>query len=166
MATPTNLPAPAVAGQVLTAEYVNQLAGAFRVLQIVSATDNTLVSNSTNVFADTGLTANITCQSTTSKVLVIVSQSFSKASGNANNAVQSRIMRGATSIIQFQVAAGFTGSDSNFVGPSASCVFLDSPASIAAQTYKTQFCNFTNAASVSANPNSTTATITLCEISA
>jgi hypothetical protein len=166
MATPTNLPASFVTGAVLTAAQQNDLRGAFRVLQVVSATNSTLVSNSTNVFADTGLTANITCQSTTSKVLVIVSQSFGKATGNANNAVQSRIMRGATNIIQFQVAACFNGSDSNFVGPSSSCVFLDSPASIAAQTYKTQFCNFTNAASVSANTNSATATITLFEISA
>jgi hypothetical protein len=166
MATPTNLPAAFVTGAVLTASQQNDLRGAFRVLQVVSATNSTLVSNSTNVFADTGLTANITCQSTTSKVLVIVSQSFGKSTGNSNNAVQSRIMRGATSIIQFQVAALFTGSDTPFVGESASCVFLDSPASTAAQTYKTQFCNFTNSASVSANTNSATATITLCEISA
>ena len=38
MATPTTLPASFTAGQVLTAAQMNDLRGAFRVLQVVQAT--------------------------------------------------------------------------------------------------------------------------------
>ena len=166
MATPTNLPAAFTVGQVLTSTQQNDLRGAFRVLQVVSATTNTIVSNTTSTFADTGLTVNITCQSTDSKVFVIVSQTFSKNSGNVNNAVIARIMRGATEISRFSGAALYTGSALDLVGPCGTATLLDSPASISALTYKTQFANFTNANGVGANTNNGVGTITLLEISA
>lgn len=166
MATPTNLPAAAVAGDTLTAAYVNSLRGAFRILQVVSGSTSTIVSNSTTTLADTGLTATITPQSTSSKILVIVSQTYGKNAGNASNAVISVIKRDATTVSTFQGAALYTGTTVDFVGPAACAVLLDTPATISAVTYKTQFCNFTGAASVSANTNSALATITLLEISA
>jgi len=166
MATPTNLPAAQTTGNVLTAAYVNDLRGAFRILQVVSASTSTLVSNSTTTLADTNLTATITPQSNTSKILVVVSQSFSKSSGNASNAVISVLKRDTTTVSTFQGAALYTGTTVDFVGPAASAVLLDSPATTSATTYKTQFNNFTSAASVSANPNSALATITLFEVSA
>ena len=166
MATPTNLPAAAVAGQVLTAQYVNDLAGAFRILQVVQGNYSVNITNSTTTFAATGLQATITPQSSTSKVLVIVQQSFSKTSGNANNAVQSRIVRGSTAIHLFQGASLFTGTATEAVGASAVGIILDSPATTSATVYKTEFANFTAAASVGANPNGAVATITLMEISA
>ena len=166
MATPTSLPAAQTTGNVLTAAYVNDLRGAFRILQVVSASTDTLVSNSTTTMADTNLTATITPQSNTSKILVMVSQSFSKSDGNAANAVVSRIMRGATNIMTFQGASLYTGTTLVIVGSHASAIVLDTPATTSATTYKTQFANFTAAASVSANPNSALATITLFEVSA
>ena len=74
MATPTNLPAAVATGDVGTAAQFNNLRGAFRILQVVQATYGTNVINSTNVYADTGLTATITPQSSTSKILVVVHQ--------------------------------------------------------------------------------------------
>jgi hypothetical protein len=44
MATPTTLPASFVAGNILTAAQLNNLRGAFRVLQVVQATDATLTT--------------------------------------------------------------------------------------------------------------------------
>ncbi len=86
MATPTTLPAAFVSGAVLTADQMNNLRGAFRVLQVVSATTATAVTNNTNVQADTGLTATITPQSTSSKILVMVSQAgCEKTAGNAKH---------------------------------------------------------------------------------
>lgn len=145
---------------------MNNLRGAFRILQVVSATNSTLGANSTTTFVDTGLTATITCQNNTSKVLVIVQQSFSKNSGNPNNAVQSRIVSGATSIHYFQGAALYTGSALDLVGPSTSGIILDNPTTTAPITYKTQYANFSASAAVGCNPNSAMATIILMEISA
>ena len=166
MATPTNLPAAFVSGAILTAQQQNDLRGAFRVLQVVSGTTSGLTTNNTSTFADTGLTATITPQATTSKILVIVSQTFGKTPANVNNAVQAKIVRGATDVQQFMVAGLYTGTALDMVGPSCSAVALDSPATTSATTYKTQFANFTNAAGVTANTNSAVATIILMEISA
>jgi hypothetical protein len=166
MATPTNLPAAFVSGAILTADQMNNLRGAFRVLQVVTGATNTTVANNTSTFADTGLTATITPQSATSKILVLVNQSFSKTAGNANNAVVATIQRGATNIFTFQGAALYTGTTLDMVGSASSAIVLDSPATTSATTYKTQFANFTNAAGVGANPNTAGATIILMEISA
>ncbi len=166
MATPTNLPAAFTAGQVLTSTQQNDLRGAFRVLQVVqSVYSAVIVSNSTTTMADTNLTATITPQSTSSKILVTVHQTFSKTPGSVNNAVGARIVRGSTAVHTFAVAHGYTNSllDNIFV---LSAMYLDSPNTTSATTYKTQFANFTAAASVSANTNNTPATITLMEISA
>jgi hypothetical protein len=94
MATPTNLPATATAGQVYTAANVNDLRGAFRVLQVVQAVYSAVIaSNSTTTMADTNLTATITPQDTNSKILVMVTQTFSKTDGNINNAVAANYAR-------------------------------------------------------------------------
>ena len=166
MATPTNLPAAQTTGNVLTAAYVNDLRGAFRILQVVSGSTSTIASNSTTTLADTGLTATITPQSNTSKILVIVSQSFGKTDGNPNNAVVSVVLRGGTNISTFQGAALYTGTNLSMVGPSASALVLDSPATTSATTYKTQFANFSANAAVSANTNNALAVMILMEVSA
>ena len=166
MATPTNLPATFAIGSVLTASQQNDLRGAFRVLQVVQATYSAvIVSSSTTTMVDTKLTASNTPQSNTSKILVVVHQTFGKTDGNPNNAVQGRIMRDATAVHTFAVATGYTGTSiaNIFV---ISAMYLDSPATTSAITYKTQFANFSNNAAVSANTNNTPATITLMEISA
>lgn len=145
---------------------MNNLRGAFRVLQVVQAVYSAvIVSNSTTTMADTNLTATITPQSSSSKILVMVTQTFSKTNGNINNAVAARIMRGATAVHTFSVASGYTGTAIDNI-LCISATYLDSPATTSATAYKTQFANFTTAASVSANTNNTPATITLMEISA
>ena len=166
MATPTNLPSAFTDNTALPAASLNNLRGAFRVLQVVQAVYSAvIVSNSTTTMADTNLTATITPQDANSKILVMVTQTMSKNSGNSNNAVAARIMRGSTAIHTFAVAMGYTASaiDNIFC---LSATYLDSPATTSATTYKTQFANFIAAASVSANTNNTPATITLMEISA
>lgn len=170
MATPTTLPAAFVAGAILTADQMNNLRGAFRVLQVVYGGTATQTGNSTNTFADTGLSASITPSSSSSKVLVIVNQNGSgKTSGNAGNAIQLRLMRGATEIIVFEGLGGYTGTTISNVG-SYGTIYLDSPATTSATTYKTQFCNVTNASAVEVQNGgaglTTTSTICLLEISA
>jgi hypothetical protein len=167
MATPTTLPATFVAANPLPAASLNNLRGAFRILQVVQGTPySTIVSNTTTTMVDTGLTATITCQSNTSKVLIVVQQTFGKNSANVANAVRSQIVSGTTAIHVFQGAALYTGTLMDLVGPSTSAVYLDNPTTTAAITYKTQFANFSASNGVSANTNNAVATITLLEISA
>ena len=167
MATPTTLPAAFTAGQVLTAAQMNALRGAFRVLQVVQSSTASATSNSTNTYADTGLTATITPSATSSKILVMFAQNGnSKNSGNVGNSVDLRVMRGATEVNTVAIASGFNGTDQRVDLQSISAFILDSPATTSAITYKTQFRNNTNAASVSVQLNGGLSTIILAEISA
>jgi len=167
MATPTNLPSSFVAGEILTAANMNLLRGGFRVLQVVFGSIATPVSSSTTALADTGLTATITPQFNTSKILVLVAQNGGdKSSGNAANAIKLVLLRGATTIQQITNSAGFTGSAVNIRLATLATAYLDSPATTSATTYKTQFSNGLAAASVSLQVNSETSTIVLLEISA
>jgi hypothetical protein len=168
MATPTNLPASATAGQVLSAQYVNDLRGAFRVLQVVHATYGTAAGNSTTSFVDTGLTATITPQATSNKILVIVNQmGVAKLAGNAASAVAIRIMRGATEVYQTNGLMYTNSSLANY-GSCAMTIF-DTPNTTSAVTYKTQFANNVNASDAqvqaSIGAGFQTSTITLMEIS-
>lgn len=167
MATPTNLPATFTAGQVLTSTQTNDLRGAFRVLQVVYATTTTPTANSTSTFADTTLAASITCQSTTSKVLVMISHNGCfKSSANSENRMNIRLLRGATVIGNLTGALFLYNSSAINNGASTSISLLDSPASISAQTYKTQFMNPNNTAAVTVQEGNANSTIVLMEISA
>jgi hypothetical protein len=166
MATPTNLPAAQTTGNVLTAAYVNDLRGAFRILQVVQGTTSTLVSNSTATLADTGLTATITPQATSSKILVIVSHnSCAKGNALANNSISMALLRGASNIKTLTDAMGFTDSATTLIFPIHAVVF-DSPNTTSATTYKTQFRNFQAGASVTVQAQSVESSITLLEVSA
>jgi hypothetical protein len=167
MATPTTLPATFVAGNVLTAAQMNDLRGAFRVLQVVSANINTLALNSTTTYADTGLTATITPSATSSKILVLVNQAgIIKEGANASACCDLRLLRGASEISQFSNAVGFTGTTgNNYVGNSGS-FYLDSPATTSATTYKTQFKNQVAALGVAVQVGGSVSNIVLLEISA
>jgi hypothetical protein len=160
MATPTNLPATQTTGNVLTAAYVNDLRGAFRILQVVSATTSTSTAASSATFVDTTLTVTITPQSNTSKIFVMVNQSLFVFSGDS---ASFRLLKGAT-VLQTQLSAVFS-SASNILG-NASFMFLDSPATTSATTYKTQIARASGTGSVTANINNNPANITVFEISA
>jgi len=166
MATPTNLPASFTAGAVLTATQQNALRGAFRILQVVQGTTSTITSSSTTAYADTTLTATITPQSTTSKILVMVAHgSVFRSNGNVLNSMNLRLLRGATVISTFGGGIGYTGTALDLTG-SCSTVYLDSPATTSATTYKTQFANNVAAASVQVQASASLSTITLLEVSA
>ena len=168
MPTPTALPASFSPGDVLTAANMNLLRGGFRILQVVFGDTATPVSNSTNVLADTGLTATITPQSNTNKILVLVSQNgLEKSAGNSLSRIDIKLFRGVTEIAQIAGSVLFTNSLLNIVGGSVSTMFLDSPATTSATTYKTQFLNNANAASVTVQSGGgNRSTITLLEVSA
>jgi hypothetical protein len=163
MATPTNLPASFVTGAVLTAAQQNDLRGAFRVLQVVAATTSTSANQTTTTYADTGLTASITPQANTSKVLVLVGQNGLLKQGD--NAVAIRLMRGATTISTVTTEAAYTGTSANNYG-TADAFYLDSPATTSATTYKTQYAAKVGGLNAHVQFGSATSYIVLLEISA
>lgn len=146
MATPTTLPSTFVAGNVLTAAQMNNLRGAFRVLQVVqTAKTDTFSTSSTTMTDITGLSVTITPSSTSSQVLVFYNFQ-GRATVTAN--FVARLVRGSTAIGIGDTAGsrtrGTTGQLVNAAGASSSnaihnsMTFLDSPATTSATTYKVQ----------------------------
>lgn len=164
MATPTNLPSSFSAGDILTAAQINNLRGAFRILQVVSTTTATEAGNNTGTYADTNLSLSITPQATSSKILILVSQNGIFKSGNT--AVDLRLVRGTTAISTFGVNVGLTSTtaDNNVGG--TSIIYLDSPATTSSTTYKTQFRSNAGIATAVVQYAAAMSTITLFEVSA
>ena len=139
--------------------------GGGKVLQVVSATYSTETGNSTNTYADTGLTATITPTLTTSKVLVLLSQVGNRKT-SSDTFLDARLMRGGTEIAYFEAYSGANGvSQANYYGTTG-YTYLDSPATTSATTYKTQFKSGGGTAAVATQVGSGLSTITLLEIGA
>jgi hypothetical protein len=140
MATPTNLPAAATVGQVLTAQYVNDLRGAFRILQVVSTSDTTNRSTTANYPVVTTLNVSITPQSTSSLVFIVASISTASSGGTNNNKINvlglSVGSGSTTSIYRTRVSASPVSSGFFM---NSSMTFLHSPASTSAQIYNVLF---------------------------
>lgn len=134
-----------------------------KVLQVVHQPYSTEAISSSNTFIDTGLTKTITPSSTSSKILVIVTQAgVFKYTGNTY--VQLRLLRGSTNLTTFEVEGAYTNSTAaNNIGSSC-CIYLDAPATTSATTYKTQFCSGANIASVRVQTSGATSNIVLLEI--
>ena len=165
MATPTNLPA-SFTSAVLTSSQMNNLRGAFRILQVVSATTTTVANSSSATLADTGLSATITPQSSSSKILVYVTHPQNlKSSDNGFNCFKMSLLRGATEIQTIATVLGFNAQAQELYF-STSSVCLDSPATTSATTYKTQFASRFGAAFVRVQADGSASTIVLMEVSA
>jgi hypothetical protein len=135
------------------------------VLQVVTGSTATSSTNNSSTYQDSNLTATITPKSSSSKILVQVSQVFGKSNGNAENRIQVRLMRGSTELITSGNLLNYTATAIyNITG--FSMTHLDSPATTSATTYKTQFMNPNNTAGVVAQYGDGTSTIVLMEIAA
>jgi hypothetical protein len=110
-----------------------------KVLQVVQSTTTTATTVTGTTFADTGLSGTITPTANTSKILVMVTQSFNsyKSGGNYGGA---KILRGATTIYDGDSSgkAQFIGNTNDRLIITTSLLYLDSPATTSATTYKTQ----------------------------
>lgn len=137
-------------------------AGGGKVLQVVSATYSTQVTSTSTTYVDTGLTASITPSSTSSKVLVLFTQT-TQADGAGDAEIRLRLFRGATQLGNnfTQLYTGVNAFRSAMLGSA----YLDSPSSTSSLTYKTDFSNNAGG-NVRVNINGSTSTITLLEIGA
>jgi hypothetical protein len=137
-----------------------------KVVQIVNATNGTQTILSSSSFADSNLSATITPTSASNQILVFVTHSGC-GKYSSNTALQVRLLRGATTILNIEsAAASDSGSGENMIG-SIAANYLDSPATTSATTYKTQICSRANTGSAYINdatsPGSNS-TITLMEV--
>ena len=160
MAAFTSLPASQTTGNVLTAAYMNDLRGAFRVLQLSSVQGNTEQTSTSATYADvTGLSVTLTPQATTNKILIISTNSLLASANAADCGI--RLLRGATNIftsVQFIGAAN--------TGASVTSIFLDSPATTSATTYKVQFNRNAGTGTVYSSITGTLSNLVVMEISA
>lgn len=179
MATPTILPATFTAGQVLTAAQMNNLRGAFRVLQVVQSVQSATQTITNTVYTDvTGMSVAITPSATSSKVLVVVDAKLSTSVAAAFLTMQ--VVRGSTAIYvgdaagtRIQATYGTVGSSVDIMHAGVA-YFLDSPATTSATTYKIQvrsssgsvYLNRTGTDTDSTSYFRTSSSITVMEISA
>ena len=141
MATPTTLPATFVAGNVLTAAQMNDLRGAFRVLQVASTNKTDVFTTTSGTMTDiTGLSQAITPSATSSKVLVVIN--IPQFDTSANVYARFQIVRGSTAIYIGDTVAGKTSVTAMTIGTGVgegnTFVVLDSPSTTSSTTYKLQ----------------------------
>jgi len=142
-------------------------AGGGKVLQVVFASTTTYVGSSTSTYVNTGLTATITPTLNTSKILVLANHT-GVGKNQINTSGAFKLLRDTTSISTFSVVAKTDDSSTSMVGTST-FVYLDSPATTSATTYKTQIKSEGNGASFfvqNYNTEDSMSTIVLMEIGA
>lgn len=178
MPTPTSLPGSFTAGDVLTAANMNNLRGAFRILQVSQAAKTDTFSMNSTTFADvTGLSVTITPYSNTSKFLLIANLNIGANStgaqlrfqgGNSGNYV------GDTAGSRIRVGAEAYAGAAQFMD-NVNMIYLDSPATASAITYKVQirawtagdvYVNRSNADTDNANHARAASSLIVCEVSA
>lgn len=160
MATQTNLPASFVAGAILTADQQNNLRGAFRILQLFSVQGATQQTSVSATYADvTSLTVTITPQSSTNKILIVSTNSLLASAASADAGIQ--FLRGATTIYTGVAAVLATNTGGSFTS-----IYLDSPATTSATTYKAQFNRNSGTGTVYSSIAGTLSNLIVMEISA
>jgi hypothetical protein len=165
MATPTSLPSTFVTGNVFTAAQANGLRGAFRILQVVQGSTTAQSFSTSTTFANTGLSASITPQSTSNKVLAIVAGvAFSSTSATDTAIRLTRDQPSAPTVLS-TASTAYAASGGAVIGNYFIC-YLDSPASASAITYRTQLARNTGAGISYDEVNGSLTTLTLLEVSA
>lgn len=143
-----------------------------KVLQVITATTSTSATSTSSTYADTNLTATITPTAATSKILILIEQ-YTMAKRSQEEAYTGiRLLRNATDILTNARALAYRTGTQNAnmteFSQNLPIMFLDSPSTTSAITYKTQFnAGITaNSGAAGVQSYSQTSTITLIEIGA
>ena len=163
-------------GQVLTADstastglkWANAAAGGGKVLQMVTATNNTSKGIFNSTYVDTNLTASITPTLNTSTILILITTTIECNPGGDRTSMGAgaRIVRDSTTIYTNDkiLEQSQTGNQQILAG-GMSIVYLDSPATTSSTTYKLQG-NAIGSSPATYFNKSGPSTITLLEIGA
>ena len=146
------------------------ITGAGKILQVVGATSSTEQETTSTSYIDiTNLTVSITPSATTSKVLILYTDTTmtNRSSDVSSGNVFIQLLRDSTSIALkeggFYDAAGGNGTKSLYNGEAL--IHLDSPSSTSAITYKMQI-KASSSTTVKSQYNDNTASIIAMEIGA
>jgi hypothetical protein len=141
-------------------------AGGGKILQVVFASTTTEVTNSTSTYSDTGCTVSITPSSASSRIMLIVNHNgWNKSSADVGNFIETQLLRGGTQVMF--VSNGNRTSDQTLdLTVTQTLMYVDSPSTTSATTYKTQFKNGRNGAAVGINYGGSRSTIVALEIGA
>ena len=157
-----------------TASWAAAAAGG-KVLQVVSATTTTDTTIASATLLDTTITATITPTLATSKVLILITAQFKQFRNSGGfTFIAAELLRGATSIGDWNKTDAdefdgfqFSPSSANaYKSTTTSVIYLDSPATTSATTYKLQARGYDASVSVDFQQNGAVSTITLLEIGA
>ena len=146
----------------------SHIKGGGKVLQVIHATNSTEATNTSATFADTGLTLAITPSATSSKILITV---FNGGTGKETTTsaiganCQLKLFRDSTEISFYEQTLGYTATaTTNRVA--SGTMYLDSPSSTSAITYKSQFAASGGTDRAIVQGNGSMSTITVMEIGA
>jgi len=150
-------------------------AGGGKLLQVVYATSTTTTNVASTTFTDTGLSATITPSSATSKIYVMATQNHRISRLNNSQYANIRLLRDSTVIIDYTgntdfsvIGAGGSGLSTAFLVYSFPVMYLDTPNTTSAITYKLQgkVETTTNSGFVEFQNDTSDSTMTLLEIGA
>ena len=135
------------------------------ILQVVQSTSTALTSTTSSTLSSTGVSATITPQATTSKILCVLNLPIWNAT--TGNGAAAQISRNSGAALSGQVNASFSG---NNTAQNINIVWLDTPATTSSTTYVANFASMNNSSTVTTNKdwnsaNTGQTTLTLLEIS-
>jgi len=134
------------------------------VIQTINVTYGVDTVTTSTSPVNTGLTATITPKSTSSKILVTITQNGVLKEGGQGGMVNITAYRDTTALYQFG-RLGYNNQALNNYPGSAAATILDSPATTSAVTYKTMFYGV-DSSSIRVNFGGAVSMITLQEIAA
>ena len=152
-------------GSALPALDGSALTGVGKVLQVVMGTTATSAQTGSATYTDTGLSATITPSATSSKVLAMVNQplTVSSATAAARDA-GFRLVRGSTDLIQGMAEIDIDANNLFKMPAYNAQMYLDSPNTTSATTYKTTFRVNAGTSDIYAQQHGATSSIILMEI--
>ena len=145
-----------------------------RVLQAATTVDSSSSQSVTSTsYVDAGsLSVAITPTFTSSKILIMATVNVQAFASHVETNGNAKLLRGSTDLIEYPYAfvmeAGTSNSSRVFYNTNHSEVYLDSPSTTSATTYKIQLKVITNSngAKLTYNQNSSKSVITVMEIAA
>ena len=135
------------------------------ILQVLQQVYSDQETTSSGTYSDTGITLAITPKSSSSKILIMISAGLGNTSAGSNNVC--RIVRGSTQLVEFERVA-FMTSSLGHANMYQTFIWLDSPSTTSATTYKLQYMTSGGALrlndSNSGSDGESSSTITLMEV--
>ena len=154
----------AASGEATGLEWAAPAAGGGKVLQVVQVVYGTEATSSSASFVDTGLSATITPTLDTSTILVMANHLTNGTYGGGGPIGNLKLFRDATQILDG--SGDFQRFGRTVDALCFNYVYLDSPATTSATTYKTTFANEAAAGLVAVQRYNTKSTMILMEIGA